>query len=149
MVCNHLIIVASIDTPSRTTKESGIDKNDGRGYPLEKSRMSSRTLSNSLGDKERRLRDVLVGFAFVIDVVDVRAVVADEAFLLFVSSTVSLSCIICLFKKSMYRPPSQPTPASAKNIAVQSESRTRSAFRPRQYCATLSLSFSECTSIMR
>lgn len=145
MVCNHLIIVASIDTPSRTMKESGIDKHDGRGYPLEKSRMSSRTLSNSLGDKERRL----LGFAFVIDVVGVRAVVADVAFLLFVSSSTSFICIVCLFKKSMYRPPSQPTPASAKNIAVQSESRTRSAFRPRQYCDTLSLSFSECTSIMR
>ena len=51
--CNHLIIVASIEMPSRTKKDSGTDSIDGRGYPLEKSRISSRTLSSSRGERER------------------------------------------------------------------------------------------------
>ena len=70
MEWNHLIIAPSIDTPNRTKKESGTDRNDGRGYPLEKSRMSSRTLSNSLADSERRLRadvdDIVVNLVGVI-----------------------------------------------------------------------------------
>ena len=53
MECNHLIIVASIDMPSRTKTDSGTDSIDGRGYPLEKRRMSSRTLSSSRGERER------------------------------------------------------------------------------------------------
>lgn len=53
MECNHLIIVANIDMPSRTMKDSGTDSIDGRGYPLEKRRMSSRTLSSSSGERER------------------------------------------------------------------------------------------------
>ena len=156
MEYNHLIIAPSIDTPNRTKKENGTDRDDGRGYPLEKSRMSSRTLSNSLADSERRLRDDVDDI--VVDLVGVIVVSVNVTFLFkpasssFVSSATESPFtfwLTCLFKKSIYRRPSHPTPTSAKNIAVQSESRTRSAFRPRQYCATFSLSFCECTSIIR
>ena len=160
MEYNHLIIAPSIDTPNRTKKENGTDRNDGRGYPLEKSRMSSRTLSNSLADSERRLRDDvddidvdLVGVIVVsVNVIFLFEPASSSSFFFFSSSATESPftfSLICLFKKSIYRRPSHPTPTSAKNIAVQSESRTRSAFRPRQYCATVSLSFCECTSIIR
>jgi len=85
MEYNHLIIAPSIDTPNRTKKENGTDRNDGRGYPLEKSRMSSRTLSNSLADSERRLRDDVDDID--VDLVDVIVVSVDVMFLFKLSSS--------------------------------------------------------------
>mmetsp|Transcript_24098 Transcript_24098/g.51092 ORF Transcript_24098/g.51092 Transcript_24098/m.51092 type:complete len:110 (+) Transcript_24098:491-820(+) len=106
-----------METPHRTPKDIGMDKNRGSGYPLEKSRMSIRNLNNALEESGRRVRDVLV-------------VVLSSSSLLSILRT----------KKLTNRLPSRPHSRSAKKTAVQSESRTRSAFLPKQYWDKRSLS---------
>lgn len=132
----------------RTMSESGTDRNRGRGYPLENNRMRVRILKSACGESGRRALD-----EFVFDVVDVAAAifVALSPSSLFVSAKVEEAGGSSIFsiKKSAYRPPSLPHSLSAKKTAVQSESRTRSAFRPRQYCARRSFSFLEWTSMTR
>mmetsp|Transcript_8917 Transcript_8917/g.20032 ORF Transcript_8917/g.20032 Transcript_8917/m.20032 type:complete len:144 (-) Transcript_8917:681-1112(-) len=124
--CKHRAKKEMVDTPMRIMRESGTDRNRGRGYPLENRRMRVRILKSACGESGRR---ALEEFVFDVDV----ATVVELSSSLFASTEVGLGGSIFSTKKSAYRLPSLPHSLSAKKTAVQSESRTRSAFRPRQY----------------
>mmetsp|Transcript_40314 Transcript_40314/g.85864 ORF Transcript_40314/g.85864 Transcript_40314/m.85864 type:complete len:201 (+) Transcript_40314:56-658(+) len=114
------------DTPSRTPNEIGTDRNRGSGYPLENNRTSILNFRSARDDRGRRVLDALL-----------LAPLSP-----FASSMFST-------RNSANRLPSLPHSRSATKAAVQSESRTLSAFLPRQYRARRSLPSLEWTRTTR